>query len=79
MRSATTMPPFVELASLPVISVCPKCGTDKESNKRSCCAFGGAWFKKCGNVSDINFDHTWAEGLQACERTLWREDILQYV
>ena len=47
-------------------SSCPKCATNKAS-KPSCCARGGAWFKKCGDVGDIHFDHTWAEGIQACK------------
>ena len=47
--------------------VCPKCGTVKKSGKRSCCARGGGWFKNCGDVGDTKFDHTWAEGIQACK------------
>ena len=46
---------------------CPRCGTTKKSGKRSCCARGGAWFKKCGDVGDSTFEHTWAEGIQACK------------
>ena len=48
------------------IPVCPKCGDIKKSGKQSCCARGGAWFKNCGDVGDTKFDHTWAEGIQAC-------------
>ena len=51
---------------------CPVCGTSKKSGKRSCCARGGAWFKNCGDVGDTKLDHTWAEGVQACESTLYR-------
>ena len=51
---------------------CPKCGTNKASGKISCCARGGAWFKKCGDADDTEFDHTWAEGTQACESKFWR-------
>ena len=47
-------------------SECVKCGTSK-GGKRSCCARGGAWFKNCGDVGDMKFDHTWAEGIQSCE------------
>ena len=47
-------------------SGCAKCGTTK-AGKGSCCARGGAWFKNCGDVSDRKFDHTWAEGIQACK------------
>ena len=46
---------------------CAKCGTAKKSGKLTCCARGGAWFKNCGNAGDIQFDHTWAEGIQACK------------
>ena len=45
---------------------CLKCGIIKKSRISSCCARGGAWFKKCGNTADINFDHTWIEGIQSC-------------
>ena len=45
---------------------CPKCGHAKKSGKPSCCARGGAWFHKCGDVVNNKFDHTWAEGIQAC-------------
>ena len=27
----------------------------------------GAWFKKCGDVGDSKFEHTWSEGIQVCE------------
>ena len=47
---------------------CVKCGTTKKSGKRSCCARGGAWFKKCGYAGDTQLDHTWAEGIQACKK-----------
>ena len=47
-------------------SRCPMCGTNKKSGKLSCCARGGAWFRKCGDVRDTTFDHTWADGVQAC-------------
>ena len=46
---------------------CPKCGTSKKSSKSSCCARGGAWYKKCGDASDITFNHTWPEGIYACK------------
>ena len=47
-------------------SGCAKCGTSK-TGKRSCCARGGAWFKNCGDIGDKKFEHTWAEGVQACK------------
>ena len=51
-------------------SKCPKCGTTKKSGKLSCCAHGGAWFKKCGDAGDTQFVHTWTEGIQACSEVL---------
>ena len=51
---------------------CPKCVVDK-SGKPSCCARGGAWFNKCGDASDTQFDHTWAEGIQACKSKICSE------
>ena len=46
---------------------CSKCGTVKKSGRRSCCGRGGAWFQKCGNAGDKTVNHTWAEGIRACE------------
>ena len=48
-------------------SGCSKCGTIMKSGTLSCCARGGAWFQKCGDAGDTNFDHTWVEGIQACK------------
>ena len=45
---------------------CSKCAYFKKSGKRSCCASGGAWFKDCGDADNPNVNHTWAEGMQAC-------------
>ena len=61
-------------SSMPGLT-CPKCGITKKSSKRSCCARGGAWFKNCGDDSDSEFDHTWAEGIQACASTLLRDRV----
>ena len=47
------------------IKACPKCGTTKYG-KLTCCARGGSWFQKCGDLGDRKFEHTWAEGIQAC-------------
>ena len=49
-------------------TICSVCGTLKDG-KRSCCAPGGAWFMNCGDAGDSNFDHTWAEGINACKST----------
>ena len=46
---------------------CPKCGINSKSKKRSCCFRGGAWFKKCGDLSDSKFEHTWSEGFEVCK------------
>ena len=48
-----------------VTSECPRCGTTIVG-KSSCCGRGGAWFGKCGNKLNPEFDHTWFEGFQAC-------------
>ena len=48
------------------IEMCDKCTTTK-AGKLSCCARGGAWFKNCGDVGETDFEHTWAEGIQACK------------
>ena len=68
MRPAST--PEVPSTSLLAINSnngCAKCGKNKKFGKRSCCARGGAWFKNCGDADDRQFDHTWAEGIQACK------------
>ena len=57
-------------------NTCPKCGTIKKSGRQSCCARGGAWFKKCGDVGDTIFDHTWTEGIQACTSSEMRQIML---
>ena len=56
--------------SIVVKPVCRICGRSKNSGKSSCCARGGAWFKKCGDMDDTQFEHTWAEGVQACKGKL---------
>ena len=53
--------------SISPVPACPKCGTSAKSGQLSCCTRGGAWFKKCGDEGDSNFDHTWPEGVQACK------------
>ena len=47
---------------------CPNCGTFKKSGRVSCCAPGGAWYKKCGGVDNRNAGHSWLEGVEACKR-----------
>ena len=64
---STTGAPTTASKSAANTKGCPKCGTIKNSAKLSCCARGGAWFKKCGDAGDTNFDHTWVEGIHACK------------
>ena len=61
------LPATMNISAATSSTVCPNCGTAKKSGKRSCCARGGAWFKKCGDAGDTKFEHTWAEGVQACK------------
>ena len=72
VHSITIMPLFGMLTSTGVRLVCPKCGSAKKSGKRSCCARGGAWFNNCGDTHDMQFSHTWIEGIQACKGRFWR-------
>ena len=57
--------------------VCPKCGIAKISGRLSCCARGGAWLRKCGDAGDSNFDHTWIEGIRACQSEFPRVPVLR--
>ena len=75
VRSGTTTPPLAPTSTMD-ISVCPRCGTNKKSGKHSCCARDGAWFKNCGDGGDTKFDHTWAEGIQACDRKLLKDCVV---
>ena len=61
-ETSTTMSAFVVSST-----GCPKCDTAKKSGKRSCCARGGAWFKNCGDAGDTKYNHTWTEGIRACQ------------
>ena len=47
-------------------SKCPKCAIRQSTGKLSCCAEGGAWFKKCGGFGS-NSEHTWYQGREACK------------
>ena len=67
VRPGTTTPPLAMPMATVTSTACPQCDTLKKSGKRSCCARGGAWFKKCGDAGDTNFDHTWTDGIQACK------------
>ena len=49
------------------VSVCLRCGTIGKFGKMSCCARGGSWFKSCGGVGNAKRQHTWHEGIQACQ------------
>ena len=50
-----------------ISSACSECGIIKKSGKVSCCASGGSWVEDCGGAGDPNFNHTWLEGVQACQ------------
>ena len=69
---ATDPPPLTVPANPSTGKACPECGVNKKSGKRSCCIRGGAWFNKCGDPGDKNFEHTWFEGIEACEGELGR-------
>ena len=51
----------------PAIAACSKCGTMEDTGLPSCCAFGGDWYRNCGDPGDANVDHTWIEGLDTCK------------
>ena len=48
-------------------NTCSKCVTGMVSGRRSCCVQGGAWFGQCGDAGDADVEHTWEEGIKACE------------
>ena len=54
---------------------CPKCGMFSKSGRVSCCAPGGAWYKKCGGAGNSNVEHRWFEGVAACQRKLEIDDM----
>ena len=61
----STEPSIAPVTKAPT-STCPKCGTLK-SGKSSCCARGGSWYEECGSADSSKFDHSWGEGIRACE------------
>ena len=65
LHCLTGTPTETSVSAVVSSSGCVKCATNKVG-KRSCCARGGTWFENCGNAGDAKFDHTWAEGIQAC-------------
>ena len=69
-RPGITTYPYVMPTTAMPISVCPICGAIVKSGKRSCCARGASWFKKCGDDGDNRFEYTWTEGIQACKGAL---------
>ena len=62
--------PTTIATTTPTTITCPKCGADTTLGQSSCCFRGGTWFKKCGDVGDPNFDHSWFDGIQTCKRKL---------
>ena len=59
--------PSTAAAIMTITAICTQCGITKKSGEMSCCGRGGSWFGNCGSTGDIDFDHTWHEGLQACK------------
>ena len=55
---------------------CPMCGS-YNNGKRSCCAPGGSWHKKCGN-SLKKKPYTWFLGIRACKSETTYTRILPY-
>merc|ERR1711934_31098 len=47
---------------------CPKCGKFGKSGRVSCCAPGGAWYKKCGSAKNKNVQYKWSQGTDACKK-----------
>ena len=64
--SLTSCERFSAITTAPPSPDCPKCVTFRKSGQHSCCAPGGAWFRKCGRESSVG--RTWAEGVRACKR-----------
>ena len=61
-----------------ISSTCSKCAPIEKSGKISCCGRGGSWFRNCGSGGNSNLDHTWSEGIRACETRLpWKTAIDQ--
>ena len=56
-----------DTATTITVSVCPRCGIIGKSDKMSCCARGGSWFKNCGGAGNARLQHTWYDGIQACK------------
>ena len=50
------------------IKICPICATFKKTGVVSCCAPGGAWFKRCAGSRRRHVGHTWLDGIEACKR-----------
>jgi len=65
VRGASTTPAATPAANA---MECPKCGKFGKSGRVSCCAPGGAWFKKCGSSKNKkNVQYKWTEGTAACK------------
>ena len=50
-------------------TTCPKCVTN-DVGTRTCCARGGSWYRTCGEKGDSKAEHTWDEGMRACQGEL---------
>ena len=73
VQSGSTAPELAISTSRVGSPACSACGLIKVSGKLSCCARGGAWFKRCGDDGDTKVEHTWLEGIEACRSKLTRE------
>ena len=71
VRMATSTSASTPLIISNLEMVCSRCGAFRKSGRASCCAPGGAWFRKCGGPGSSNVDHSWSEGAKTCERTCY--------
>merc|ERR1712048_580769 len=70
VRELITKAPIGTPSIFPTITntlTCQKCGTFEKTGRVSCCAPGGAWYKKCGGAGNRNVEHRWFEGVETCE------------
>ena len=65
--ASTTDWPVEIVTTTTVKPVCSKCAINEKSGLASCCASGGDWFQQCGEGDDANFEHTWTDGIDACQ------------
>ena len=66
---STSVTSAFNISAITKTVACAKCGTFKHSSRLSCCAPGGAWFKKCGVAVEAGVEYSWSEGVEVCKRT----------